>query len=87
MDDDQNVESVNYRYDHSKPEANGDGSLDDVFHLADYLRHGSDDESQRVDARDNSIANGLLKQNIKEYVNEKDELFDLLKQQSLQSFD
>ena len=61
MNDDQNVESVNYRYDHSKPEANGNGSLDDVFRVAYYLRQGSDDESQRVDARDNSISNGLLK--------------------------
>ena len=61
MNDDQNVESVNYRYDHSKPEANGNGSLDDVFCLADYLRHGSDDESQRVDTRDNPITDGLLK--------------------------
>ena len=61
MNDDQNVESVNYRCDHSKPEANGDGSLDDVLYLAYYLRHGSDDESQRVDARDNSISNGLLR--------------------------
>ena len=61
MNDDQNVESVNYGYDHSKPEANGDGSLDDVLCLADYLRHGSDDESQRVDTRDNPITDGLLK--------------------------
>ena len=87
MNDDQNVESVNHRYDHCKPEANGDGSLDDVLCLADYLRHGSDDESQRVDARDNPITNGLLKQNIKEYANKKDVLFDLPKRQLLQSFD
>ena len=59
MNNDQNVESVNYGNDHSKPESNGNGSLDDVLCLADYLRHGSEDESQCVDARDDSITNGL----------------------------